>query len=116
MGRAGASRAEPQCGCAGHVRILAGVPAIGCDVTSGVSGESREGERESEQAAGSRRAGKQHGGREGASERAVSEPARAVASESSRVSSRPSDPLPGAHRASGLQRSGHGPARPWPRC
>ena len=58
-----ASRARPQRGCAGHVLILAGVPAIGCDVTSGVSGESREGERESEQAAGSRRAGGRHGGR-----------------------------------------------------
>lgn len=62
-----ASSAGPQRGCAGHVR-LSGVPAIGCDVTSGVSGESREGERESEQAAGSRRAGGRHGRRERTSE------------------------------------------------
>lgn len=40
-------RAERQSGCAGHVLILAGGPAIGCDATSGVSGESREGEQES---------------------------------------------------------------------
>ena len=54
-----APKAEPQRDCAEHVRILAGLPAIGCDATSGVSGESREGEREREQAAGtgSRRAG-----------------------------------------------------------
>lgn len=43
----GTCRVEHQSGCAGHVLILPGVPAIGCDVTSGVSGESREGERES---------------------------------------------------------------------
>lgn len=67
------SGADSQCGCAWHVRILAG-PAIGCDVTSVVSGESREGERLSEQASSSRQqaAGRRAGGetaqREGASE------------------------------------------------
>ena len=65
-----APRAEPQRGCAEHVRILGGLLAIGCDATSGVSGESREGEREREQAAGtgSRRAGRPTARREGASD------------------------------------------------
>lgn len=63
----GASKPESHRGCAAHVHSLAGVSAIGCDAVSGVSGESREGERESDQAAGCRRAGGRHGGREQAS-------------------------------------------------
>jgi hypothetical protein len=74
-----ACRAEVQRGCAEHVRNLAGVPAIGCDVTSGVSGESREGEQESEQAAG-RRADGRTDGTEGGNKQAVRKPARAAGS------------------------------------
>lgn len=69
------SGAEPQRGCAELVRILAEIPAVVCDVTSGVSGESREGEREREQAAGtgSRRAGGRADGRHEGRERESSE-------------------------------------------
>lgn len=81
VSRAGEPSTELQRGCAEHVRILPGVPAIGCDVTSVVSGESREGEQEG---AGSRQlapGGRADGRVGGGNERTVSEPARADASQ-----------------------------------